>query len=186
MGTRCHDHAIHCSPRSCSNFTDRQWPISRYSSLADWGPLSFSNYYLMARTCGRSKKITRGLLACTLSQISWAWIKEDGIGKACNTHGREEQCIQSFDRKGWKILEKYIGMMHTGFIWRMVSSALLYRVALVRTDVSEEPGASFIRVTKIGKLGTTQAATSNQRTLRRNTKWDRKLEWNSEMWIPLG
>jgi hypothetical protein len=28
-------------------------------------------------------------------------------------------------------------------------------VVLVRTDVSEEPGASFIRVTKIGELGTT-------------------------------
>jgi hypothetical protein len=40
----------------------------------------------------------------------------------------------------------------------MVSSGLLRRVALVRTDVSEEPGASFIRVTKIGELGTTQAA----------------------------
>jgi hypothetical protein len=39
-------------------------------------------------------------------------------------------------------------------------------VALVRTDVSEEPGASFIRVTKIGELGTTQAATINRRTLR--------------------
>jgi hypothetical protein len=38
-----------------------------------------------------------------------------------------------------------------------VSSGLLRRVALVRTDVSEEPGASFIRVTKIGALGTTQA-----------------------------
>jgi hypothetical protein len=33
----------------------------------------------------------------------------------------------------------------------MVSSGLLRRVALVRTDVSEEPGASFIRVTKIGE-----------------------------------
>jgi hypothetical protein len=51
----------------------------------------------------------------------------------------------------------------------MVSSGLLRRVALVRTDVSEEPGSSFIRVTKIGELGTTQAATSNRRTLRRNT-----------------
>jgi hypothetical protein len=29
----------------------------------------------------------------------------------------------------------------------MVFSGLLRRVALVRTDVSEEPGASFIRVT---------------------------------------
>jgi hypothetical protein len=46
----------------------------------------------------------------------------------------------------------------------MVSSGLLRRVALVRTDVSEKPGASFIRVTKICELGTTQAATSNRRT----------------------
>jgi hypothetical protein len=41
----------------------------------------------------------------------------------------------------------------------MLSSVMLRRVALVRTDDSEEPGASFIRVTKIGELGTTQAAT---------------------------
>jgi hypothetical protein len=53
----------------------------------------------------------------------------------------------------------------------MVFSGLLRRVVLVRTDVSEEPGASFVRVTKIGELGTTQAATNNRRTLRRNTKY---------------
>jgi hypothetical protein len=47
-------------------------------------------------------------------------------------------------------------------------------VALVRTDVSEEPGAS-IRVTKIGELGTTQAATSNRRTLRRSISSRRTL-----------
>jgi hypothetical protein len=46
---------------------------------------------------------------------------------------------------------------------------MLRRVALVRTDVSEEPSASFISVTRIGELGTTLAATSNRRTLRRNT-----------------
>jgi hypothetical protein len=40
---------------------------------------------------------------------------------------------------------------------------MLRHVALVRTDVSEEPGASFIRVTRIGEQGTTQAATSNRR-----------------------
>jgi hypothetical protein len=36
---------------------------------------------------------------------------------------------------------------------------MLRHVALVRTDVSEEPSASFIRVTRIGELGTTLAAT---------------------------
>jgi hypothetical protein len=34
---------------------------------------------------------------------------------------------------------------------------MLHRVALVRTDVSEELSLSFIRVTKIGELGTTLA-----------------------------
>jgi hypothetical protein len=36
----------------------------------------------------------------------------------------------------------------------MVSSGVLRRVALVRTEVSEEPIASFIRVIRIGELGT--------------------------------
>jgi hypothetical protein len=39
----------------------------------------------------------------------------------------------------------------------MVSSGMLRRVGLVRTDVSEEPSASFIRVTRIGELGKTLA-----------------------------
>jgi hypothetical protein len=43
----------------------------------------------------------------------------------------------------------------------MASSAMLRRVALVRADVSEELSASFIRVTRIGELGTTLAVTSN-------------------------
>jgi hypothetical protein len=44
----------------------------------------------------------------------------------------------------------------------MASSGMLRRVALVRTDVSEELSASIIRVTRIGALGTTLAVTSNQ------------------------
>jgi hypothetical protein len=55
--------------------------------------------------------------------------------------------------------------------WRMASSGMLRRVALVRTDVSEELSLSFIRVTRIGEIGTTLAVTSNRRNLRRNTKW---------------
>jgi hypothetical protein len=48
---------------------------------------------------------------------------------------------------------------------------MLRRVVLVRTVVSEELSASFIRVTRIGELGTTLAVTSNRSTLRRNTKY---------------
>jgi hypothetical protein len=54
---------------------------------------------------------------------------------------------------------------------RMASSGMLRRVALLRTDVSEELSASFIRVTRIGELGTTLAVTSNRRTLQRSCRW---------------
>jgi hypothetical protein len=47
----------------------------------------------------------------------------------------------------------------------MTSSGMLRRVALVRTDVSQELSASFIRVTRIGELGTTLSVTSNRRML---------------------
>jgi hypothetical protein len=42
---------------------------------------------------------------------------------------------------------------------------MLRRVALVRTDVSEELSASFITVTRIAELGTALAVTSYRRTL---------------------
>jgi hypothetical protein len=40
---------------------------------------------------------------------------------------------------------------------------MLRRVALIRTDISEELSTSFIKVTIIGELGTTLAVTSNRR-----------------------
>jgi hypothetical protein len=46
----------------------------------------------------------------------------------------------------------------------MASSGMLRHVALVRTDVSEELSVAFIRVTRIGELGTTLAVTSNRRS----------------------
>jgi hypothetical protein len=49
----------------------------------------------------------------------------------------------------------------------MASSGMSRHVALVNTDVSKELSASFIRVTRIGEVGTTLAVTSNRRTLHR-------------------
>jgi hypothetical protein len=43
----------------------------------------------------------------------------------------------------------------------MVSSRMLRRVAVVRTDVSEELSASFISVTKISELGTSLAVSTS-------------------------
>jgi hypothetical protein len=48
-------------------------------------------------------------------------------------------------------------------------------VALVRTDISEERSATFIRVTRIGELGTTLIVTSNRRMLQRNAGYDEAL-----------
>jgi hypothetical protein len=44
---------------------------------------------------------------------------------------------------------------------------MLRRVAVVKTEVSEERSASIIRVTRIGEIGTL-AVPSNRRTLRRH------------------
>jgi hypothetical protein len=52
---------------------------------------------------------------------------------------------------------------------------MLRRAALVRTDISEELSASFMKMTRICELGTTLAVTSNRRTQRRNTKCMRRL-----------
>jgi hypothetical protein len=46
-----------------------------------------------------------------------------------------------------------------GMNQRIVSSGMLRRVALVRSDVSEELSASFIMVTRIGELETTLSVT---------------------------
>jgi hypothetical protein len=51
---------------------------------------------------------------------------------------------------------------------------MLRRVALVRTDVSEELSAPFIRATRIGEQGTTLAETSNRRAMRRYTRATRR------------
>jgi hypothetical protein len=51
---------------------------------------------------------------------------------------------------------------------------MLRHVALVITGISEKFSASFIRI-RISEIGTTLAVTRNRRTLRRNTKYVRRL-----------
>jgi hypothetical protein len=46
------------------------------------------------------------------------------------------------------------------WLWRMGSSGILRRVALVRTDFSEELSAYITRVTRIGEIGTTLSVIS--------------------------
>jgi hypothetical protein len=48
----------------------------------------------------------------------------------------------------------------------MASYEMLRRVALARTDFSEELSTSFIRMTRTGELGTTLAVTSSRRMRR--------------------
>jgi hypothetical protein len=50
---------------------------------------------------------------------------------------------------------------------------MLRRVAIVKTDVSEESSASIIGVTRIGELGTTLAVTTNRSTLKKITSSQR-------------
>jgi hypothetical protein len=70
----------------------------------------------------------------------------------------------------WSItFMKELGLHRVEWRRRMASSGVLRRVALVRTDVSEELSASFTRVTRIGELGTTLAVTRKRRPLRRST-----------------
>jgi hypothetical protein len=58
----------------------------------------------------------------------------------------------------------------------MSFSGMLRREVLLRTDVSEEPRASVIRVTRIGELGTMLAVNSNRRALRSNTNTKTKTK----------
>jgi hypothetical protein len=55
----------------------------------------------------------------------------------------------------------------------MPTSGMLRRLALVRTDVSEERIVCIFRVTRIGEPETTLAVTSNRSMLRRNTNYVR-------------
>jgi hypothetical protein len=63
------------------------------------------------------------------------------------------------------VVQRFPKRLKVKMFRRMASFGMLLRVALVGTGVSVELSASFIRVARIGEIGTTLAVTSNRRTL---------------------
>jgi hypothetical protein len=62
---------------------------------------------------------------------------------------------------------------------------MLRRVAIVKTDVSEEVSASIIRVTRISKLAKTLAVTSNRDVryeIRSDSRNKYDVRWVSDMY----
>jgi hypothetical protein len=64
--------------------------------------------------------------------------------------------VVSYSARG---MSKASRLFKNGVFW------MLHRVALVRTDVSDELSAFFIRVTRFGELGTTLSVTRRARRL---------------------
>jgi hypothetical protein len=58
----------------------------------------------------------------------------------------------------WDIKTQFVLHMR-----HITSSGMLHRVALVTIDVSKEPSASIIRVTRIGELGTLTVTSTDAR-----------------------
>jgi len=63
-------------------------------------------------------------------------VKEDEMDGASSINGRDEKCVQNFDRKTWRedigvdwkiilewILEKWCGKLWTGYIWIRVRTS---------------------------------------------------------------
>jgi hypothetical protein len=62
---------------------------------------------------------------------------------------------------------------------RNATSGILQHMALVRTKVQEESITVYIRMTRIGELGTTLAVTSNRSTLQSITKFQKGAYYSS-------
>jgi hypothetical protein len=88
-------------------------------------------------------------LRCSSTAIEWHLLPADrGFTDTKQAWQRLPTAPFDCSRKRW-----------TQRHWRMVSFGMLRRVALVRSDVTEELSASFITVTRIDELGTTTKKT---------------------------
>jgi hypothetical protein len=99
------------------------------------------------------------------------WIRE---GFSWSVHAPMVCCCEGDDEPaGSRENVDFFTNWETVALWRRNSlkNGMLRRVTFRRTDVREELSAPFIRMTRIGEIGTTLAVTSNRRALRRNTTY---------------
>jgi hypothetical protein len=124
-------------------------PSSRTMTLESTQPLKErSTINLLGIKSNR--RVTLTISPPFVSLLAFVWRYRDSFSLSLTS-----QCLYDLRFSRW-------------WLWRMPSSGMLRRVALVRTDVSEKRSASIIKVTRIGELGTTLAVTSK---LRRNTMY---------------
>jgi hypothetical protein len=101
---------------------------------------------------------TRGPMQWGFWFEEWGWASEASPSVTLQVYQR----ISAPSKRQMRL--PFSSVVFNPLFLRMPSSGTLRRVALVRTDVSEELIASIIRVTRIGELGKTSAVTSNRRT----------------------
>jgi hypothetical protein len=110
------------------------------------------------------RKLRRFVRLLTLQQVwktdKWFMCLSREVKKVDNW-GHTETSVSGYARLNLLCISADLDSIVRFEVFTAAPSGMLSRVALVRTDVS----ASFIRVTRIGELGTTQAVTSNRRTL---------------------
>jgi hypothetical protein len=114
--------------------------------------------------------------------LNWDWVpflspltSHRGYGRRILTHSVPMLPLQP----------SALTAQETPFLWSMPSSGMLRSVALVRTNVSEEPSASIIRVTRIGKLGITDNGPKLGRTPLCHRRGKFKSYKIREIWILL-
>jgi hypothetical protein len=84
------------------------------------------------------------------SPMQWTLIRKEASEAVAPEHGyrKREWGKAGFNNQPWSSMWDL--RFPRRWLWRTSSSGMLHRVAPVRTDVSEEPSASIIRVTRIG------------------------------------
>jgi hypothetical protein len=133
--------------------------LRKYNSEGRWfeyRPVPSNRNTPLGSTQLRTEKSTRKYSSC----------KGRPVRKADNFTAICEQIAQKiWEVRRLKNMQSYKAYHRDNHLWRSASSGMLHRVALVRSDVSDDLSVSIIRVTRIGELGTTVAVTSNRQQL---------------------